>query len=182
MQVTGVGCLNVIGMSADPTDADDITISAMDAATLVIVETHIWRLKTDGTVSVSFSGPATTGNSYYIQVLHRNSLETWSKNPVPFTSIINYDFTTASTQAYDDGLNLPMKLVASNPERWAFFNGDINHDGGVDSQDMSPEEFDSSAGAFGYNLTDLNGDGASDALDMTIIENNGNLGVFTAHP
>ena len=72
--------------------------------------------------------------------------------------------------------------MASGPDRWALYNGDIFIDGTVDAQDMSPVEVDSNAGAFGYNATDLNGDGASDALDMTIIEDNGNLGVFAVHP
>ena len=75
-----------------------------------------------------------------------------------------------------------MKLVDTNPDRWAMYNGDINHDGGVDSQDMTLEENDSNAAAFGYNDSDLNGDGVSDSLDMTVIENNSNAAVFTAHP
>jgi len=34
------------------------------------------------------------GHSYYIVLKHRNTAETWSKNPVLFTgSVINFDFT-----------------------------------------------------------------------------------------
>ena len=75
-----------------------------------------------------------------------------------------------------------MKLVGTSPDVWAIYNGDINKDGTVDSQDMTWEETDSNAGAFGYNPSDINGDGGSDALDMTVIEINGNLGLFAAHP
>ena len=179
-----VACLNLIDPTSnpDPTDVDDLTITAMDPSTFLPVESHVGRLKTNGNLSVSFTGPAIAGNAYYIKITHRNAVETWSKNPVLFSSSVNYDFTASSTQAYDDGFNLPMKLIDTNPVRWAIYNGDVNQDGAIDAQDMTFEENDSNAGAFGYNATDLNGDGGSDALDMTIIENNGNAGVFTAHP
>ena len=75
-----------------------------------------------------------------------------------------------------------MKLVGTSPDKWAILNGDVDHDGDVDSQDMTIEENFSNAGTYGYYSTDLNGDGGSDSLDMTIIEINGNLGVFEAQP
>lgn len=38
---------------------------------------------------------AVLNNSYYIVVRHRNSIETWSKNPVLFSGLtVNYDFST----------------------------------------------------------------------------------------
>jgi hypothetical protein len=168
--------------SPDPDDVDDITITLMDASIYVPIESHVGRLKRDGKVTVKFTGPAFAGNVYYIRLTGRNLVETWSKNPVLFTPITTYDFTTSSTQAYDDGFSLPMSQVSSSPDRWACYNGDIDQDGAITSLDMTLEELDSNQGAYGYNATDLNGDGGSDSLDMTIIEINGNAGVFTAHP
>ena len=164
-----------------PTDVDTVTISAMNAVTpLLEVEQKKGVLKTNGDVSVSFSPSVSAGQLYYIKVDHRNTIATWSKFPVLFTNITSYDFTTSSSQAFDDGFNPPMKLVA--PGKWALYSGDINGDGGVDSQDMTIEENSSNGGLFGYYTSDLNGDGGSDSLDMTIIEDNGNAGVFEAHP
>jgi hypothetical protein len=181
----GQGCLNIIDPITypDPTDVDDVTITAMNTSSpCAPVESHVGRLKTNGNVSVIFDGDAKPGNYYFIRLTHRNLIETWSKNPLLFSTITTYDFTTSSTQAYDDGFNLPMKLVDTNPDVWACYNGDIDQDGGVLSLDMTLEENNSNSGVYGYYTTDLNGDGGSDSLDMTIIENNGNMGVFTSHP
>jgi hypothetical protein len=184
MQKGGAGCLNILEISepmysSNPEDVDDMTITAMDAINYLPVESQVGRLKTNGNVTVTFMGAATAGNNYYIQLTHRNLVETWSKNPVPLTVVTSYDFTVASTQAYDEG-QLPMNEV--EPGVWACFNGDIDHDGAVTSLDMTLEENDTNLGLYGYRLTDLDGDGASTSLDMTIIENNTNIGVYSAHP
>jgi hypothetical protein len=178
------GCLYVSGVPfANPTDADTVVIAAMnETSPFPEMDRKQAILQTDGTVSVTFTTAIIPGTKYYIRVLHRNSIETWSKFTVTFNPVTSYDFTTASTQAYDDGFNLPMKLVDTSPDRWAFFNGDIDQDGAITSLDMTLEENISNLGLFGYYTTDLTGDGASDSLDMTIIENNSNIGVFEAHP
>lgn len=188
MQITGTGCLNNLDVSdpmysPDPTDVDDVTVTAVDPITYLPVESKVGRLKTDGTLMVTFTGRATAGKIYYIRLNHRNLIETWSKSPVTFIPVTNYDFTTASTQAYDDGFGtLPMKLVSGSPIRWACYNGDIDQEGGVNALDMTLEENASNLGIYGYYPTDLNGDGGSNSLDMTIIENNSNIGVYSAHP
>jgi hypothetical protein len=54
----------------------------------------------NGTLSTtgmsSFQIPVSLlGNSYYVVVHHRNSIETWSKFPVTFSgNPVTYDFTT----------------------------------------------------------------------------------------
>lgn len=51
-------------------------------------------ISTTGNGSFVFPG-AVLGNSYYIAIRHRNSMETWTKNPVLFnSSTVNFDFTT----------------------------------------------------------------------------------------
>ena len=164
-------------------DVDTVSVSVMNSSSpFQLVEMKKGILKTNGSVSVIYSSLVHAGTSYYLKINLRNSLETWSKLPVLFSTTTSYDFTTSSSKAFDDGFNLPMKLVGTNPDRWAIFNGDVTGEGGVDSQDMTQEENNSNAGVYGYYPTDLNGDGGSDALDMTIIENNGNDGVFAIHP
>jgi hypothetical protein len=133
----------------------------------------------DGTATFTYPGSVIGGN-YYIALFHRNTVETWSKLPVSFSGTTTYDFTTASTQAYDDGVNSPM--VEVEPGVWAIYQGDVNHDGTVDALDMNDVEFDANQFAFGYNVTDVNGDGGTDALDMNIVEINSGLFLFTAHP
>ena len=173
--------INTLG--ASPTDVDTVFISAMNPSTpYAEVDKKSAILQTNGQAMVNFNNTVIAGNSYYIKVRHRNSVSTWSKIPVLFSTVTSYNFTTSSSQAFDDGFNLPMKLVDTSPARWAIFNGDVDQDGDVDSGDMTIEENNSNAGFYGYYSSDLNGDGGSDALDMTIIENNGNAGVFEAHP
>ncbi|MBK7761755.1 MAG: hypothetical protein IPI46_00075 [Bacteroidetes bacterium] len=54
-------------------------------------------LNINGTATCYF--PIPNGN-YYVVIRHRNSVETWSSNPITFSGLINYDFTTAQGQAY----------------------------------------------------------------------------------
>jgi hypothetical protein len=137
-------------------------------------------LHSDGTISLSF--PAVSyGNSYYIVVKHRNSIETWSALPIVFSSgFINYDFTTGYNKAYNDGINNPMRNMGGGV--YAIYSGDINQDGGVDISDMQLTENDVSNFAFGYNASDCQGDGGTDISDMQIIENNGGFFIFYARP
>jgi subtilisin-like proprotein convertase family protein len=56
------------------------------------VHTATGVINSSGYGNFSFPG-AVIGNSYFIVVRHRNSLETWSKLPVLFTAVTSYDFT-----------------------------------------------------------------------------------------
>ena len=118
-----------------------------------------------------------SGNPFWIAVKHRNSMQTWSKNPIDFTSNVKYDFSTALTQAYDDGNNPPMKSIAGV---FAFYGGDVNQDGGVDINDAGL--VDNDAFAFGYNATDCTGDMGTDLSDQAIVDNNQSLFLFYAQP
>jgi hypothetical protein len=112
---------------------------------------------------------AVNGTPYYIVLKFDNGLETWSATPQTFTgSALNYDFTSAATQAY--GSN--MLLVGT---KWCIISGDANQDGSVDALDRSACWNDRNlSGVF---VTDLNGDGVVDALDRSICWNNRNLSV-----
>jgi hypothetical protein len=136
-------------------------------------------LHTDGTASVQFPG-ATLGNSYYVSIKHRNSIETWSAAPILISSNTSYDFSSDLEQAYGDGFNAPMKLMGNGV--FAIYSGDVNQDGGIDIFDMQITENDAAQSAFGYYNSDCNGDGSSDIFDMQIIENNVGLSLFYSRP
>ncbi|MEO8209392.1 MAG: hypothetical protein ABI840_02440 [bacterium] len=109
---------------------------------------------------------ATQGNSYYIVVNHRNSIETWSANPVTILGDSTvYNFTSSLSQAYGNNMIL-VSGVAS------IYSGDVNQDGSVDLSDASLVDNDSYNFVFGYVYTDVDGDGFVDASDAAIVDNN----------
>ena len=116
-------------------------------------------------VQVLFS-IAGNGN-YYVVVKHRNSIETWSKNPQVFTvgASLIYNFTTAQAQAFGDNMRL-------KGTKWVIYSGDVNQDGAVDGTDVGLIDNDASNFVSGYVPTDLNGDGFVDGSDFTIGDNN----------
>ena len=183
---TGSGTMRAtkfdLGLSADPTATDDITVNLWSAANLANPNPDhslSTLLHTDGTATVDF--PATvSGNSFYIAIKHRNSIETWSKLPVLFTSTTTYDFSNALSKAFDDGVNSPMAAMGSNV--FALYGADVNQDGTIDASDMSDVDNDISIFAFGYNATDASGDGATDASDISLVDNNQQLFLFYARP
>ena len=82
------------GLETDPTACDYITVELYEALTPSnpVVNTTSTILHTDGTAQITL--PSTiNGGDYYIVIKHRNTIETWSKNPVTFTSVTNFDFT-----------------------------------------------------------------------------------------
>ncbi len=132
--------------------------------------------------SVNFTGlcffkNAPTG-AYYIQLKHRNALETWSKSGgviITKGSIVNYDFTSSSAQAF--GNNEILKGTS-----YCLYNGDVNQDGIIDLTDNSLIDNDLFNYVTGYRVTDLNADGIVDLTDLGIDDNNALLGVILMRP
>ncbi|HEY5123601.1 MAG TPA: dockerin type I domain-containing protein [Ignavibacteria bacterium] len=127
----------------------------VDSATVV--------LSTSGTAAPVFI--KAVNGIYYIVVKHRNHLETWSKLAQSFVTnvAVNYDFTTAATQAFGDN----MKQVGSV---WVLYGGDANQDGEVSAFDIPIFIFQ--FGTQGYLSCDFNGDGDVNATDVPIFRNN----------
>lgn len=74
------------GLSADINDADQIQVELHESTSPYNTVASLYTiLKTDGLATVVFPGYV-YGNSYYVVVKHRNSIETWSKLPVVFSS------------------------------------------------------------------------------------------------
>ncbi|REK07253.1 MAG: hypothetical protein DWQ39_01840, partial [Bacteroidetes bacterium] len=177
-----ISTLYDLGLSTDPTASDSIDIMLWSPSNLSNTNPDYSvkvLLQNNGTGTAIFPS-SVTGNSFYIAVKHRNSVETWSANPVAFSSNTSYNFTDALNKAYDDGFIPPMQNLGSG--LFGIYGGDTNYDGAVDGLDMNLVDNDASFGAFGYNLSDITGDGATDGLDMNIIDNNATFGVFMARP
>ena len=121
--------------------ADKVTIELHDAnspfdmvTTFTDVDLHV-----SGGISIN-TVPGNLTSMYYIVVKHRNSIETWSSNPISFAtaSPITYDFTTNASQAFGNNL----KQVGSVYVVWG---GEPTQDGIVDGSDMAVIDNNSTA-------------------------------------
>ena len=130
----------------------------------------------------SFVFTRVKSGSSYIDIRHRNSIQTWTtSNPfVAFTNSdsVSFNFTLSYSSAY--GYN--QVKVDNSPARFAFFTGDVNQDGTVDASDLSEIDNDSYYFASGYVDSDLNGDDFADASDFAIADNNATKFISTIHP
>ncbi|MDQ3022715.1 MAG: hypothetical protein M3R36_19445 [Bacteroidota bacterium] len=111
----------------------------------------------------------TNGTNYYIDVRHRNSIETWSFSAVAFSSgTLTYDFTPAANKAYGNN----MIQVDPSPVKFGIYSGDVNQDGIIDLTDNELIDNDSYNFVTGYVRTDVNGDNIVDLADAAIADNN----------
>jgi len=121
------------------------------------------------------------GTPVYMQLKHRNSIETWSKKPSsstfailfsihfsPFTSQLEYDFTPTLSAAFGNN----MIRVDLSPTEHAIYGGDVNQDGVVDGTDGAMVDNDALNFITGYVVSDANGDGITDGSDAALVVNN----------
>ncbi|MBK8549663.1 MAG: hypothetical protein IPL53_00870 [Ignavibacteria bacterium] len=119
---------------------------------------------------------ASGGIPYFISVKHRNSITTWSNLPQTFkNNLLNYDFTTAESQAFGDNLVNVNGL-------WSIYTGDVNTDGVVDLSDIALIYNDVLNFNNGYVSTDLNYDGTVDLGDIVFGFNNSSKFVSERKP
>lgn len=140
-----------------------------------VVDSAKTKLSSAGVGSYIFRYAA-DGVYYYLQLKHRNALETWSKTAMSFSgSVLNYNFTTDSAKAY--GNNMTKKGT-----KWVLFVGDVSQEGVIDGTDMSL--LDNAAAVFttGYVKEDCNGDNVVDGSDGILIENNAYNFISVAKP
>ena len=79
------------GLSTNPNACDSITCELYTSAG-TFVSSKNGLLLIDGSCSIIWPS-ALLGNSYYVVVKSRNSIETWSKQPIVFNNpVINYSF------------------------------------------------------------------------------------------
>jgi hypothetical protein len=158
-------------------EADTILVELHDPQTHALVDAQLAVLYTDGSATIPFTQSA---GSYYIAIKHRNTVQTWSANPVDCSeSTALYDFTTDSGKAYGNN------QVQVEPGVWAFFTGDINQDEYIDGNDFPLfDQQSASSGLFDgtYTATDMNGDGFVDGNDFPVFDNNSFNGASAIHP
>jgi hypothetical protein len=137
------------------------------------------ELQTNGDIVIN-TVDGSLGGDYYITIFPRNAIPVTTSSPVSFAgSVINYDFTTAATQAYG---NDAQALVDAG--KYAMYSGELDHDMFyfVDLSDLPFEEVDVELGSLGYIITDIDGNGWVDLTDLAFIEANLVLGPYFQNP
>jgi hypothetical protein len=140
-------------------------------------------LNSSGAGTGSFT-TVTGGTPYYLVVRHRNCVETWSATGKSFTSNqLNYDFTTASAQAYSDGVspNLPMKQISG---KWCFWSGDVTHNYFIEYDDLIQvyNKYFLGLEVPGYWDEDVTGNGFVEYDDLLLVYNNYFYGIYSQNP
>ncbi|MBK8550304.1 MAG: PQQ-dependent sugar dehydrogenase [Ignavibacteria bacterium] len=105
---------------------------------------------------------------YYLQIRHRNSLETWSRSggdSLKKGNILNYDFTSAAPQAY--GSNQILKGT-----KYCTYSGDVIQEGVIELSDLLYVYDDVTFFETGYIRSDINGDSIADLDDLLAVYNN----------
>lgn len=119
---------------------------------------HGVNLNTNGSMSMTIPGDYSGG--YYLIIIHRQGVETWSAMPVSFSgSDISYDFTTSASQAF--GSNQKSLGMA-----WGIFTGDVSQNGYVELNDVNAVFNSVRSSGYGYILYDINGNGFAEVDDL----------------
>ncbi|MBK8550021.1 MAG: hypothetical protein IPL53_02760 [Ignavibacteria bacterium] len=143
-----------------------------------IIDSSKGILSSAGTGAFIFSN-GVSSTDYYLVIKHRNSIETWSMNPVMFTTgMLTYDFSNSANKAFGNN----QKQIGTLPVKFAFYSGDYNQDGFVNLDDVIGVY--NAAGSFtnGYVPTDMNGDNITDLSDIIITNNNSSGFVSVVKP
>ncbi len=151
-----------------PTVADGLTAAKQRQAIEAIADGRSWEELTRRSVNAPFVFKNAVTGTYYLQVTHRNALETWSKSGgETFTkgTILNFDFTSAKSQSY--GSN-----SVSVGGKWCMFSGDVIKDGLIELSDLLEIYNNATSFASGYIVSDLTGEGTVDLSDILLVYNN----------
>ncbi len=156
---------------------DTLQVSLANAASpyaIVITSKVVMDLNGNCTVELPLS---TSGNSFYIVLSHRNSLQTWSKLPVLINSAgTTYNFTTADTQAFGNN------MVSLGGGVYGIRSGDVNQDGFINFTDITTLQSAALLFSNGYVAGDLTGDRVIESTDYSLLENNVAVGYSVLRP
>jgi hypothetical protein len=123
---------------------------------------------------------AQNGIPYYVELKHRNALETWSADPVSFVNDAA-SIAYSADKIYAFGNN--EILVDISPYNvYAFYSGDVNQDGYIDLTDVIQINNAANTFASGYVLTDLTGNNIVDLTDVLMAYNNATAFVSVIRP
>jgi len=116
------------------------TPSLSGSPTTTTIETQVGLLGSDGYIRHVATGNAlvftelSATESYHFVVRHRNHLDIMSATSLS-GSTINYDFTTASTQAF--GAAQLTDFAAENATLWTMYAGDFDYNGVIQVTDYN---------------------------------------------
>lgn len=129
------------------------------------------------TFEVKFIFPSLTTGNYYLNIKHRNSIETWSKNTISYEedAPLTYNFTTASNKAYGDNLVL-------KGGKYCMYSGDVNQNGSVDLTDVVLVNDAMNNFVTGYVPEDITGDNEVDLTDVLLASANSTNFVMVVKP
>ncbi len=147
----------------------DIIKTAAGISTHQFIIPPIYTLTT--TVNNLLSG------SFYLVIKHRNSIETWSANPVTISpnGTTYYDFTTSQSKAYGNNM-------IQTGSVWSVYSGDVNQDGNINALDVGQVDNNVFNFASGNIVTDLNGDQVVDSRDLAMVDNNASNYISAIRP
>ncbi|MEO8664068.1 MAG: SBBP repeat-containing protein [Ignavibacteria bacterium] len=162
------------------------TSSLIDTATIEIrssvspynvIKSYTNGIMNEGVSNGEFcSEDLDTSQSYYLVIKHRNSIETWSANPVQITGdSLFYSFSTNQSQAYGNNLYF-------DGTRWLIYRGDCNQDGVVNLADVLQVYNAATNFVNGYTVTDVNDDQTVNLTDIIITSNNNTKFVTVKRP
>ncbi len=127
-----------------------------------IIDRAVGKVDENGNASLLFRN-AVDGENYYLELIHKSSVDTWSAKPDSFsTGVMSYDFTDEKSKAYGNN----QFKIDDSPERYGMYWGDINKDGFADVIDLVMVYNDNALFKQGYLNTDLNGDNYVDLIDV----------------
>ncbi len=114
---------------------------------------------------------------YYLEIIHRNSISTWSAVTVnySFGSQVYFNMTNSQSSAFGNNLK-------SAGSKWGIYSGDVNQDGVIDLDDLVATYNSGNAFLSGYIAQDCNGDSVVDLSDVLIIFNNAQLFISVIAP
>jgi len=164
----------------DPDVTDTLTISLWNPADLsvpVYSQKHVLRTNSecDFTLPGSYSG-----QSYWISVNHRSSLEIWSSSAVVFSNNVVYDFTSDLTNTFNDGFTDPQ--IETFDGKYVMISGDVNQDGNIEGADANQLFSSQDANVFDLLLDDITFDGYVDLVDYNQGFTNSGNSPFFARP
>jgi hypothetical protein len=160
-----------------PNVCDTMTVNLLDTTgpSYTILYSVTSTISTSGYGSFVFPD-AVLGETFFIQLSHRNALTVFSKYPVTFDNTnMSYDFTVIPFQLCAEALN-------SGDGFALLFSGDLNHDGMIDGNDMNYVDNAQAVNLTGYVAEDLNGDQLVNISDMAILDVSATFGVFSLYP
>ncbi|REJ84275.1 MAG: hypothetical protein DWQ39_10235 [Bacteroidetes bacterium] len=168
-------------LSANADDCDTVCLSLFDLATSIEFQMKCGIIKTNGLLTLDFDS-VSLGKAYYLKIIHRNSLETWSSVPVLFSAESYYSLKHSSGSAFGNNLAEVM------PGIWAIYSGDISgliageQDGRIDQYDIDFFESVMLNQSSGYLISDLTGDGLAESADFSLLEKNAVLNIIISRP